>query len=990
MRNSRALPDSLGSVSERPKPCEHCGTTTRLSNGLCVRCLLGEGLEADSQASTEAFESVLGEAEVPDKQWRLGNYQILEEIARGGMGVIYRARQRHSRRIVAVKRVLSYQAGSHDALARFRREAEAAANLDHVNILPIYEVGESKDGLPFFSMKYVSGGSLRQVGPALRREPRQCVQLIAKVARAVEYAHTRGILHRDLKPGNILLDDRGEPLVSDFGLAKCVDAKSDLTRTFTSFGTPGYIAPEQAESAAADLTPATDVYALGAVLFDLLTGRPPFQGENALSVIRQASDTPAPKLRSLEPSLDRDLETICSRCLERDPKARYQSAGDLAIDLERWLEGRPILTRPVSIPTRIWRWSRRNPKLVGAAAAGLLLGAAAIWLSRENLFRAPPPGPPEKSIAVLPFLDLSAAKDQEYFCDGMSEEILHALAKIDGLRVLARTSSFSFKGKNVGVREIGKKLNVENVLEGSLRRDGTRVRVTAELINAQTGFHLWTETYDRELQGVFALQDEITRSIVDALKIKLAVALPAHQQRNTEAYDLYLQGLYFSNKGSEEDLRRALSFFQRALEQDSTFSRAWTGVAKVWYFLADVYVRPLDAYPKAREAALKAIALDETDAEAHCYLSEAKRVLDWDLADAETELNRALQLDPNSAPAHFFAALLPLFRGDVKEGLRLVLEAKKLDPVSPITSYVATAAYLANDRVNDAIAEGQRTLQLDPNYFYLDSNLAAAYRENGDFPKAIELYSKAQSATHLPSTGLAITYVRMGRQAEARKILDQLVQASQTRYISAPSIAAVYVAFGEKEEAFRWLERAFAQHSGILQWIAFLPEFRPLHSDVRFPALLRRAGISPDAILAITETSLSEIPDPNAEEHFALKIGVKPRPKTENGHVVRISVSFYDLTKDNKMKPTNARVGYNWLTAARDWTDATPKFMAATYVRPKAQPPLVEGRRYGGFIVRVYFDGQLQDDRATPAELLTLFPAEDQPVASPNAPPPSH
>ena len=337
---------------------------------------------------------------------------------------------------------------------------------------------------------------------------------------------------------------------------------------------------------------------------------------------------------------------------------------------------------------------------------------------------------------MLPFLDLSETKDQEYFCDGMSEEILEALAKVEGLRVVARTSSFSFKGKSVNAREVGEKLNVANVLEGSLRREGDRVRVTAELINARSGFHLWTETYDRKLEGVFALQDEITRAIVDALKIKLAVSPPARQQPNTEVYDLYLQGLYFSNKGSEEDLRRALSFFQRAVEKDPTFARAWTGIAKVWYFLADVYVKPLDAYPASKEAALKAIALDEKDAEAHCYLSEAKRVLDWDLAGADAELKRALELDPNSAPAHFFSALLPLFRGELKEGLRLVLEAEKLDPVSPIISYVATAAYLANDQIDEAISEGQRTLQLDPNYFYLDSDLAAAYREKGRFRRS--------------------------------------------------------------------------------------------------------------------------------------------------------------------------------------------------------------------------------------------------------------
>src|SRR5256886_2556648 len=687
--------------------CPRCGSTSQLHTGVCVSCLLGEGLEAGEEVSRAVFESAIAEVNVPDKQWRLGDYEVLDEIGRGGMGVIYLARQRHPQRIVAVKRVLNYHADSHETLKRFRREADAAASLDHPNILPIYEVSESEDGLPFFSMKFATSGSLQKVAPALRAEPRRCVQLMAKVARAVEYAHGQGILHRDLKPGNILLDGRGEPLVSDFGLAKWLDANKDITKSLTTFGTPGYTAPEQVEGKAAALTPAADVYSLGAILFELLAGRPPFLGSNAVAVIRQAAETPAPKLRSLAHSHNRDLETICVRCLERDPKARYQSAGDLATDLERWLDGRPIVARPVSVSTRIWRWSRRNPKLVATGVAGLLLGAAAIWFLRGELFRASQFNPPEKSIAVVPFLDLSQAKDQEYFCDGISEEILHALAKVDGLRVVGRTSSFSFKGTSVNARKVGEKLNVENVLEGSLRREGNRVRLTAELINARSGFHLWSETFDRELKDVFALQDEITRSIVDALKIKLAVSLPVAEQRNTEVYDLYLQGLFFSNKSSEEVLRRALNFFQRVLEKDPTFARAWTGIAKVWYFLADVYVKPLEAYPASKEAALKAIALDEKDAEAHCYLSEAQRVLDWDLVGADAELQRALQLDPNSAPAHLFSALIPLFRGELSEGLRLVLEAEKLDPVSPITSYVATAAYLANDQIDDAISEGQ-------------------------------------------------------------------------------------------------------------------------------------------------------------------------------------------------------------------------------------------------------------------------------------------
>jgi TolB-like protein/tRNA A-37 threonylcarbamoyl transferase component Bud32 len=542
MTDSDPPSDQLQSATEEHAKCEKCGAIMRLDTGVCVSCLLRKGLEGGDEISQASFQTVLAEVDAPNKSWFLGNYEILEQIGCGGMGVIYRARQRHSRRIVAVKRVLSYRADSHGALQRFRREAQAVASLDHPNILPIYEVSESEDGLPFFSMKFAEKGSLQENAASLRDQPRKCVQLMAKVAHAVEYAHSRGVLHRDLKPGNILLNDRGEPLVSDFGLAKLLDGNNDLTRSLTTFGTAGFIAPEQAGDTAVDLAPVADVYSLGAVLFNVLTGRPPFLGSNPVSVIRQASETQAPKLRSLVPSLDRDLETICARCLERDPKARYQSAGDLAADLERWLGGRPIVARPVSPPARIWRWSQRNPKLVGAATAGLLLGAAAVWSFRADLFRASQFNPPDRSIAVLPFTDSSATKDQEYLGDGISEEILHTLAQVDGLRVAGRASSFSLKGKNT--KEVGEKLNVGNVLEGSLKRHGKRIRVTAELIDARNGFRVWTETYDRELDGAFALQDQIAGSIADALKIKFAVQLSAHEQPGNGVYDRYLQGLF--------------------------------------------------------------------------------------------------------------------------------------------------------------------------------------------------------------------------------------------------------------------------------------------------------------------------------------------------------------------------------------------------------------------------------------------------------------
>ena len=934
----------------------------------------------------------------------IGHYKISESIGAGGMGEVYLATDITAGRKAALKLLPMRFTGDAERLKRFQQEAHAVVGLNHPNILTVYEIGEDHS-IHYIASELIEGETLRE---RLTRGPTElsgAVDIAIQVASALAAAHDAGIVHRDIKPENIMLRPDGYVKVLDFGIAKLAesafakvtaDGAEPMTLAETNLGsilgTVRYMSPEQACGGQIDKS--TDIWSLGVVLYEMVTGHAPFTGD-PLSQSYRAAGTPKEVMSAIvekePPPLTRyvahtpaELQQIISKTLRKNREERYPSAHELLQalkELRHKLEVEADLARATLVP--FWQRWTRSPAALALVVLVAALALASLFYRHRNL---PTSSPPEKSIAVLPFLDLSETKDQEYFCDGMSEEIIDALAKVDGLRVVARTSSFAFKGKNVNAKEVGEKLNVAHVLEGSLRREGNRVRVTAELINARSGFHLWTETYDRKLEGVFALQDEITRSIVDALKIKLAVSLPAHEQRNTEVYDLYLQGLYFSNKSSEEDLRRALSFFQRAVEKDPTFARAWTGIAKVWYFLADVYVKPLDAYPASKEAALKAIALDEKDAEAHCYLSEAKRVLDWDLAGADAELKRALELDPNSAPAHFFSALIPLFRGELKEGLRLVLEAEKLDPVSPIISYVATAAYLANDQIDEAISEGQRTLQLDPNYFYLDSDLAAAYREKGNFAEAIALYTKAQEATHLPSSGLAITYARMGREMEAQNILAQLLQARDKRYVSAPVIAAVYVAFGEKEEAFHWLERAYAEHSGILQWIAFLPEFRPLHSDARFPQLLRRIGVSQNSILAITEITLSEITDPNALRHLTLKLGVKPRPGTQNGHA-RIIVSFYDRTKDNKMKPTDARTSYSWLNASEDWTDATPKFLVATYVRPKTQSRSADGRQYGGFIVRVYFDGQLQDARATPPELLTLFPAPDRLTPSPGVTP---
>ncbi len=681
------LVQSLSGIVGGRSKCERCGATTRLGEGTCVNCLLAEGLEAEQQASVIAFESVLAEADVPDRQWRLGNYEILEEIGRGGMGVIYRARQRHSRRLVALKRVLTYHADSHETFVRFRREAEAAASLDHPNVLPIYEVSESDDGLPFFSMKLATGGSLRTAASALRSHPRECVRLMAKVARAIEYAHAEGILHRDLQPGNVLLDGRGEPMVSDFGLAKWLDENSDLTRTLTTFGTPGYIAPEQAECAAAELTPAVDIYSLGAILFHLLAGRPPFVGANVLSVIHQAAVTPAPRLRSLAPSLDRDLETIVARSLERDPQARYQSAGALAEDLERWLEGRPILARPVRAPLRIWRWARRNPILASAAAICFFLTAAVIWLLSEQFAHTPELPPPEKSIAVLPFENLSGEKDDDFFADGIQDDVLTSVGKIKDLKVIARASVMGYRGIAVTgrLREIGQTLGVAHVLQGSVKRLANRVVVNVALIDTRDERQVWAERYERTLTDSLSLQGELAVDIARALHATLTPAertvATSKPTENPEAYLLYLRAREVeSSWGQPEGYEPAIKFYEEAIALDPSFALAR---ARLSIRLSqDTQGKDPTRNPKARSEAEEALRLHPDLGEARLALASCLFWIDHEPDRALSELSRAAELSPNSAEVPVVAAFIYKWQNKWRERIAALQRAETLDPLN--------------------------------------------------------------------------------------------------------------------------------------------------------------------------------------------------------------------------------------------------------------------------------------------------------------------
>src|SRR5437588_1235578 len=581
--------------------CRKCGANifSDAPEALCPRCVLKSALGNFADAAVAGgvdpgrsdTPSAADENGAPDNKksvsaaemlGELGDYELLEEVGRGGQGVVFRARQKSLNRTVALKVISLGQWASKAHLKRFRLEAEAAARLEHPGIVPIHEVGE-RDGSCYFSMKLVEGGQLDQVVRQAPMSIRQAAELIAKVARTVHYAHEHGILHRDIKPGNILLDGKGEPHLTDFGLARLVETESTMTRTLDVLGTPSYMAPEQAMGNNAAISSVTNCYGLGAVLYQLLTGQPPFAGGATYETIKLLLDTEPRQPRLLNPKIDRDLSTICLKCLEKDPKRRYSSALALAEDLERWLKHEPILARHTGIFARARKWVRRNPTSALLAASLIALAATAgriIW--KSELIRQPL----TTGIAVLPFENLGEEKEHEAFADGVQDDILTKLAKIGDLKVISRTSVMEYRGKR-NLRQIGNDLRVSHVLEGSVRRAGTHLHLNAQLIDTRTDTHLWAEEYDRDVNELFAIQAEIAQKVAQHLHARLSAsekaAVEEKPTRDLVAYDLYVRAVSLIYNAqvplgpvdAPATLSEAVELLNKAVSRDPNFFLAY-------------------------------------------------------------------------------------------------------------------------------------------------------------------------------------------------------------------------------------------------------------------------------------------------------------------------------------------------------------------------------------------------------------------------------
>ena len=776
--------------------CPKCGgkIPADAPEGGCPGCLLESGLGLLPEASVAVVDDVGHVDKLDSKKaeraaamlGELGDYELLEEVGRGGQGVVFRARQKSLNRTVALKVISLGQWASKAHLKRFRREAEAAASLDHPSIVPIYEVGE-RDGSCYFSMKFVEGGQLHEV---IRRRPisiRQAAKLIAKLARTVHYAHEHGILHRDIKPGNILLDAKGEPHLTDFGLARLVETESTVTRTLEVLGTPSYMAPEQA-AGNRKLSGATDVYGLGAVLYQLLTGHPPFAGGTTFETVRLVLDTEPRQPRLLNPKIGRDLSTICLKCLEKDSTRRYASALALAEDLEHWLRHEPIHAKRSGFFTHVRKWVRRNPTSALLVASLIALAAAMGWnVWKSELVTRPAP----KGIAVLPFENLSHDPDNAYFTEGIEEEILTRLASIANLRVISRSSTQQYQNGPRNLSQIAKQLGVANILEGSVQKAADQVRVNVQLIDARTDSHLWAQSYDRKLTDIFAVQTQIAREVADALQVNLTArekqTLAVKPTNNLEAHDAYLRGLAFEARSrspfySPDLVGKATAFYQQAVQLDPNFALAWARLSRA---NAYIYNSGTDSTPAARREIAKtaldnAQQLEPNSPETLLALGYYQYWVLRDYERAKITFDGIRGLLPSSSEVPHALGLIARREGQWEQSVTYLQQALALDPRNVRLLMNSAETYAVLRQFPAALKLYDRVLDILPNDLDVMAAKATVYQGEGDLKLASSLLSEITEQTPNEDTiRIKVTQLQLERNySEAVRLL----QARQAQF----------------------------------------------------------------------------------------------------------------------------------------------------------------------------------------------------------------
>jgi serine/threonine protein kinase/Flp pilus assembly protein TadD len=778
----------------------------------------------------------------------LGHYRIIEKVAAGGMGVVYRAHDEQLERDVALK-VLPPGTLSNDASRRqFRKEALALAKLSHPNIETVYEF-DTQDGIDFLAMEFVPGNTLAERLAAGALPEKEVVALGMQIAAAMEEAHSRGIVHRDLKPRNIAITERGQAKVLDFGLAKLLpkvtDVTSDtLTDTQAGAGTLPYMPPEQLQGESVDAR--TDIYTIGAVLYEMATDRRAFPEELPSRVIDAIlHHAPVPP-RALNSRISPGLERIILKCLDKDPSRRFQSAKEMLVDLRR-LDGassnQPVPLQP-SDHTRKGAGLFAAYAVAGLLALAFLLTGLNVGGWRDRLLGHPRP-PQIRSLAVLPFKNLSGDSAQDYFADGMTEELITDLAHIHALRVISRTSVMRFKDPRTPLSEIARQLKVDAIVEGSVSRSDGLAQVTARLVYAPTDSPLWSKSYQRDLQNVLVIQADVASAIVREIDITLTpqeqAGLTKTSSANSAAHDAYLKGRYLLHLGTEDQMREARAYFEQAARLDSNFAPAFAGLADYYWLTNEL--SPRAAMPKAKEFATKALALDDSLADAHATLATIKFYGDWDWLGAEAEYRRAIELGPSYAEAHRVYSDYLSEMGRHEQALAEIRTAEELDPLSTSTSVEVGWAFYYARQFGRAIEQCRKVLDLDPHSMSARDCLGSAQLGAAAYDQAVSEFRTLATASGddpLRLASLGCAYALSGEKVRAKKVITQLNATSKIHYVPAYLRTTIYAALGDRDKAFQWLEKAYDEHDSYLVRLKVDPAMDPLRSDPRFQELLHR------------------------------------------------------------------------------------------------------------------------------------------------------
>jgi len=733
----------------------------------------------------------------------IAHYKILEIIGQGGMGIVYKASDTKLERLVALK-FLSKEL-THDPAAkeRFIQEARAAAALDHPNICTVYEINETDEGQTYISMAYIEGQSLKEKIRSGIMEIEDALDIAIQIAGGLQEAHNKGIIHRDIKPGNIMITEKGQVKVTDFGLAK-LEWGVDLTKTASIMGTVAYMSPEQAKGDEVDQR--TDIWSLGVVLHEMLTGTLPFLGERDQSTLYAILHEDLKPLRNLRKELPETLEKVAKKALAKNPDKRYLEIREFMMEL-----------------TSLKRGLKRETKGVRHAES-------------------------KPSIAVLPFADMSPQKDQEYFCDGIAEELINGLSHIRDLHIVARTSAFAFKGAKLDVREIGQKLDVKTVLEGSIRKAGNRVRITAQLINVEDGYHLWSEKFDREMNDIFAIQDEISMAIVDNLKVKLlAKEKSVIEKRHTddpEAYNLYLKGLYFGSKPSPDAFEKALEYFQKAYDQDPGFALALAGMAYIYgAFAIFTFLPPDEILPNAKAALSKALELDKDLSEAHAVSALIAFWFEWDWEAAGKHFRKALNLNPGNAFCRAYHGWYQLAMGKPDEAAAEIKRAQALDPLMPLFYAFGTGIHSSADRLDEAVDQFHKAIELNPCSGPAYFQVGRVYLKKGMLDEALSSFQKSLDLIVLAGwaeLGIALIHILRGERNKAEQILHELLERKKTTNVSSYCIASIYFHLGEKDKTLEFLEKAYQERDILMPFIQVFTENIDIQSDPRFLPLAKK------------------------------------------------------------------------------------------------------------------------------------------------------